>query len=297
MNDEKKLMKNLSFTGERPLYGRSGFRAEDCVFRDGESPLKECRDVELSRCVFDWKYPLWYCSGVAAESCTLNVGARAAIWYSDGISFRDSSIDAPKAFRRCRGITLDRVSFTNADETLWGCDGVVLRSVTAENGSYFAMNSRNIEVDGLTLSGNYAFDGAENVVIRNSRLVTKDAFWNSRNVTVYDSFISGEYLGWNSEGLTLIDCPIESHQGLCYIDRLKLTGCTMTDTDLAFEYSDVEADNLRGKAVSIFNPRRGYITIDRIDELIVEPDRVDPLACVIDCPEIIKRSEKPEWLR
>lgn len=297
MADEKKLIKNISFAGERPLYWRSGFRAEDCVFRDGESPLKECWDVELSRCVFDWKYPLWYCRGVNAGSCTLNTGARAAIWYSNDITFSDSSIDAPKAFRRCRGITLERVSFTNADETLWSCDGVVLRSVTAENGSYFAMNSRNIDVDGLTLSGNYAFDGAENVIIRNSRLVTKDAFWNSRNVTVYDSFISGEYLGWNSEGLTLINCTIESHQGLCYIDRLKLNGCTLINTDLAFEYSDVEADNLQGKAVSIFNPRIGYITIDRIDELIVEPDRVDPLACGIDCPEIIKRSEKPEWLR
>ena len=83
---------------------------------------------------------------------------------------------------------------------------------------------------------------------------------------------------------------------MCYIDRLRMINCTLINTNLAVEYSTVDAD-LCGKADSVFNPRSGRIKIDRIDELIVEPGRVDPSATGIDCPDVGKRSEKPEWLR
>ena len=63
-----------------------------------------------------------------------------------------------------------------------------MNAVTALEGDYFAMNSRNMEINGLTLHGNYSFDGAQNVTIRSSKIYSKDAFWNSENVTVYDSF-------------------------------------------------------------------------------------------------------------
>ena len=71
-----------------------------------------------------------------------------------------------------------------------------------------------MEIEGLTLDGNYSFDGCKNVTIRNSHLLSKDAFWNCENITVYDSFVSGEYFGWNAKNVTLINCTIESEQGL-----------------------------------------------------------------------------------
>ena len=89
------------------------------------------------------------------------------------------------------------------------CDRVTMNQVTAR-GDYFAMNSRNMVIDGFELTGNYSFDGVKQAEIHNARLLSKDAFWNSENVTVYDSFISGEYLGWNAKNLTLINCPISS---------------------------------------------------------------------------------------
>ena len=82
------------------------------------------------------------------------------------------------------------------------------------------MDSADMEIDNLTLYGNYFFDGVRNVTIRNSRLLSKDAFWNGDNVTVYDSFISGEYLGWNAKNLTLVNCTIESLQGMCYKEKI-----------------------------------------------------------------------------
>ena len=172
---------------------------------------------------------------------------------------------------------------SDAAETLWSCDGVKMRDVTAK-GDYFAMNSRNMEIDSLELFGNYPFDGAENVAIRNSRLLSKDAFWNTNNVTVYDSYISGEYLGWNSKKLTLINCTIESLQGLCYAEELVLRNCRFLNTTLAFEYSTVDAE-IVGRVDSVKNPTSGSITADSIGELILEKDKIDPCKTRLVCRE------------
>ena len=129
-------------------------------------------------------------------------------------------------------------------------------------------------IDGLTLYGDYSFDGVENVEIHNSKLLSKDAFWNSDHVTVYDSFISGEYLGWNAKNLTLINCTIESLQGMCYIDNLIMKNCKLINTTLAFEYSSVDAQ-IDSKVDSVLNPSSGVIRAKHIDHLIIEKDKVD----------------------
>lgn len=282
------------FTGERALYGRQDLRVADCVFEDGESPLKECRDIEVDGCLFRWKYPLWYGRGILVENSTWFDTARAGVWYTRDMTVRDCVIGAPKNFRRCRGLTLERVEFFQAEETLWHCADAALRQVTAK-GNYFLMDSQGLEIDGLILDGDYAFDGVKNAVIRNSRLLTKDAFWNSENVTVYDSFLSGEYLGWNSKNLTLVNCTIESNQGLCYIDGLRLVNCKLINTTLAFEYSTVEAEIATG-VESVLNPAGGTIRADYIGELIVEKDRVDPGKTRIVCDSIGQALPRPQWM-
>ena len=243
--------------------------------------------------MFKWKYSLWYAENVTVEYSTWFEMGRAGVWYTNNISVKNCAIEAPKNFRRCNGVTLENVSFPNAAETLWNCDNVTVANVSAK-GDYFAMNSKNMLIDGLTLYGNYSFDGVENVVVKNSKLLSKDAFWNSKNVTVYDSFISGEYLGWNAENLTLVNCTIESLQGLCYIDKLVMKDCKLLNTTLAFEYStDINA-TVKGDITSVFNPLSGRIVADRIEELIIEKDRVDPTRTTIVCSDIVKTSDKAE---
>ena len=294
--EQMELLKDGFFSGERALYGKKNLRVEDSVFDNGESPLKECSNIELSCCLFRWKYPLWYCKGVLAENCTWFDMARAGVWYSKDVVIKNTSIQAPKNFRRCDGIILENVTLHKAEETLWNCNNVKLNNVNVSQAPYFGMNSKNMEITDLVLDGNYSFDGSENITIRNSRLLTKDAFWNSKNVTVYDSFISGEYLGWNSENITLVNCTIESLQGMCYINGLKLVNCKLINTTLAFEYSEVEAD-IRGNIQSVFNPKSGTIKADTIGELIIEKDKTDPTKMIISCSEINKKSDKPEWLK
>ena len=285
--------KELKFTEERALFGSRDITVTDCVFEEGESPLKECRNVEINGSLFRYKYPLWYCENVKVNSSEWFEMARAGVWYTDNISVNDAMIQAPKNFRRCKGLELNNVVLSNAEETLWSCDGVKMDNVTAK-GQYFAMNAKNMEINGLSLDGNYSFDGAENVVIRNSRLLTKDAFWNSSNITVYDSFISGEYLGWNSKKLTLINCTIESLQGMCYIDELVMKNCKLINTTLAFEYANVDAE-VNSRIESVFNPASGTIKAREIGELIVEKDKCDPAKFNIICDNIEKRSDKVVW--
>ena len=261
-------------TGERALFAARDCEIEETIFDDGESPLKESRNISLRACMFKWKYPLWYAKEIDVRDSTWFDMARAGVWYSERVQVTDCAIEAPKNFRRCHDLTLRHVSFANAAETLWECDGVTLSDVTAK-GDYFAMNSRNMTADNLTLYGNYSFDGCRNLTVRNSRLLSKDAFWNCEDVRAENCFISGEYLGWNTKRLTLIDCTIESLQGLCYVEDLVLRNCRLLNTTLAFEYSTVDAE-IVGRVDSVKNPTSGRIVADEIGELILESDRIDP---------------------
>ena len=261
-------------TGERALFAARDCEIEETIFDDGESPLKESRNISLRACMFKWKYPLWYAKEIDVRDSTWFDMARAGVWYSERVQVTDCAIEAPKNFRRCHDLTLRHVSFANAAETLWECDGVTLSDVTAK-GDYFAMNSRNMTADNLTLYGNYSFDGCRNLTVRNSRLLSKDAFWNCEDVRAENCFISGEYLGWNTKRLTLVDCTVESLQGLCYVEDLVLRNCRLLNTTLAFEYSTVDAE-IVGRVDSVKNPTSGRIVADEIGELILESERIDP---------------------
>jgi len=282
------VVKQQYLTGERALFGAQNLEIHDSVFADGESPLKESSNIKLYGSMFKWKYPLWYSKNIHLKNCTLFNMSRAGIWYTDNITVEDTTIEAPKIFRRANGVKLKNVMFSDAAETLWSCKNVTMDNVTAK-GDYFAMNSSDMKIRNFKLVGNYSFDGARNVEIHNANMLSKDAFWNSENVTVYDSFISGEYLGWNSKNLTLVNCTIESLQGMCYIDNLIMKNCKLINTTLAFEYSSVDAD-ITSKIDSVFNPSGGSICAEYIDELIIEKDKIDPAKTRIICRENIKEA-------
>lgn len=268
------LLKEGVFEGERALYNKSALRIENSVFENGESPLKECRDIEIDSCIFKWKYPLWYSENVLATGTVLLDTARSGIWYTKNIRMENSFIEAPKTFRRTEGITLINCKIPNGLETFWSCADIKAENLDAK-GDYMFMNSQNIEIENFTLDGNYAFDGAKNVTVKNARMLSKDAFWNTENVVVYDSVIIGEYLGWNSKNLKFINCTIESNQGLCYIENLELVNCKLINTDLAFELSTVNAE-VTSKIISVKNPISGKIRAEEIGEIILDKDIIDP---------------------
>lgn len=263
-----KTIKEEKFTGERALFQSCNLNLDYCTFADGESPLKESKNLNISHSLFQWKYPLWYATNITVEHSVFFEMARAAIWYSDHIKIKDFTVQAPKIFRRCSNLEMEDVEMPNASETLWFCDDVKMKNVRAK-GDYFAMGSSNLEIEDFTLIGNYSFDGVKNMTIKNARILSKDAFWNCENITVYDSFISGEYLGWNAKNVTLINCTIESEQGMCYMENVVLKNCKLLNTNLAFEYSTVDAEVI-SKIDSIKNPYGGKISARDIDEIIFD---------------------------
>lgn len=269
-----KIIEQQLLTGERALFKSSDLQISYSTFADGESPLKESHDIKIDHSSFKWKYPLWYCKNIVVEDSTLFEMARSGIWYTENISISNSIIEAPKIFRRAKNITLDNVTMPNAGETLWNCDEISLKNVTAK-GDYFGMNSTNVKIDGLNLVGNYFLDGGKNIEIHNAKMLSKDSFWNCENVTVYDSFISGEYLGWNSKNLTFVNCIIESLQGMCYIDNLVMKNCRLINTTLAFEYSTVDVE-INSVIDSVMNPTSGTIRAKGIGELIMDKTKINP---------------------
>jgi len=269
-----KLVKEQVLSGERALYNSKDLQVSYSTFFDGESPLKESQNIKIDNSIFKWKYPLWNCKNIVVEDSTFFEMARSGIWYTENITIKNTLIEAPKIFRRAKGIKLENVTMQNAGETFWNCDDISLKNVTAK-GDYFGMNSTNIKIDGFQLVGNYSFDGGKNIEIHNAKILSKDAFWNCENVTVYDSFISGEYMGWNSKNVTFVNCTIESLQGLCYMDNLVMKNCIILNTTLAFEYSTVDIQ-INNTIDSVINPSGGIIRAESIGELIMDKTKVDP---------------------
>ena len=92
---------------------------------------------------------------------------------------------------------------------------------------------------------------------------------DGENVVVKDSVVKGEYLAWFSKNITFINCTIVGTQPFCYVENLKLVNCKMIDTDLAFEYSSVDADVI-SEIDSIKNPKSGVIKCLGVKEIINE---------------------------
>ena len=256
------------FDQERALYNAQHVDVADCVFAgpaDGESVLKEARDVRLTDCSFSLRYPLWHVKGFTMEGCSMDELTRAAIWYAEDGRITDCTLGGVKAVRECADIALDRCAVVSP-EFGWKSRNVSLTDtdVTAE---YIFLDSRDVLLKNVRMKGKYSFQYVENLTVENSVLDTKDAFWHSKNVTVRNSIVKGEYLGWFSDGLTLVDCHISGTQPLCYCKNLRLVNCTMEGTDLSFEYSDVEAD-VKGHILSVKNPRSGRIVADSVGEVI-----------------------------
>ncbi len=267
------MIRNEKFEGERPLYRRSEIEIVDCKFENGESAIKEGKDLVSRRCNFNSKYPFWHCRHIEIEDSLFDEMGRAAVWYSSGISLKDSKVIAPKIFRDASDIKISRCKM-NTNETLWDCNDIFIED-TDFFGDYLLFHSNNIFLNEFRLDGNYAFQHCRHLEIQNSTIRSKDAFWNSEDVTLRNCSIDGEYLGWYSKNLTLIDCEIRGTQPLSYAENVTLIGCTMIDTDLAFELSSVNVEVL-SVIQSVKNPRSGMIKAEGISELIMEEEEVNP---------------------
>ena len=255
---------------ERALYHLMDTQVEDCTFAgpaDGESVLKEARNISVINCRFSLRYPMWHDKGFTLMDSTMDELTRAALWYAENGKISHSTLGGIKAVRECSRINISDCKI-NSPEFGWKCNDISVESSEIVS-EYLFLDSKNVRLNNVQMQGKYSFQYMENLEITNSTLDTKDAFWHSKNVTVRNCTVKGEYLAWFSDGLTLIDCKIIGTQPLCYCTNLKLVNCTMENCDLAFEYSDVSAD-IFGHIDSVKNPKSGRIIADSVGEVIME---------------------------
>lgn len=270
------VVQNQMFDEERALYGQDGTQIINCTFdgpADGESALKECRNIVADGCYFNLRYPFWHVNNAVIKNSEMTDKCRAALWYDDGITIENTIMGGIKALRECSNISLLKTKVVSP-EFLWRCHNIKIEESSLES-EYLMFECDNIEISKMEMKGKYSFQYVENMVIRDSVLDTKDAFWHSRNVTVYDSIVKGEYLAWYSENLKLVRCKIIGTQPLCYCKGLVLEDCTMESTDLSFERSEVQAE-VKGDIMSVKNPACGKIIADSIGEIIMEPEYTEP---------------------
>ena len=128
-----KLINNKEFGGERPLFTIRDTRLENITITDGESGIKQCRNIEAKDCRFYGKYPWWHVDGALIEDCYFAEGSRSAIWYTNDLVMRRCRIDGPKFFREMRNVELEDVRICDADETFWKVDGLKLKNVRLVN--------------------------------------------------------------------------------------------------------------------------------------------------------------------
>lgn len=264
------IIKNQNFSSERALYAIQNTRLESCSFsgvEDGESALKESKNIEVDSCRFELRYPFWHTDGFTLTNSNMSETCRAAMWYCSNGKVSKCSLNGIKALRECNNISFEKVLSTSS-EFGWKCSDIKITDSKLES-EYIFLDSRNIEISKVNLKGKYSFQYVENLKITNSDFDTKDSFWHAKNVLVENSVVAGAYLGWYSDGLTMRNCKIIGTQPFCYAKNLVLENCELVDCDLAFEYSDVQAD-IRGHIVSVKNPRSGIITADSIGEIIKE---------------------------
>ena len=264
------IYQDQTFDEERALYGERGAQVIACRFdgpADGESALKESRDVEVRDSYFNLRYPFWHDQNLVIHNCEMTDLCRAALWYSEGVRISDSRLHGIKALRECADVRIENSDILSP-EFGWSVRNITMKNTSASS-EYFMMRSEHLTFDHVTMTGKYSFQYITDSVFTNCEFDTKDAFWHARNVLVKDSVIKGEYLAWYSENVTFENCTIIGTQPLCYCRGLKLINCRMIDTDLSFEKSEVTA-SITTTVESIKNPRSGVIQVPDVTEIIMD---------------------------
>ena len=262
------IISNKMFGEERALYGSDGLVLRNCTFdgpEDGESALKECRDIDADGCFFNLRYPFWHDNKLKIANSEMTELCRAALWYSAEIEITDTKLHGIKALRECRQVKMTRCD-VDSPEFVWSVHNIEMEHCVAKS-EYFMMRSDSLNFRDVELEGKYSFQYIHDSIFDGCRFDTKDAFWHAKNVVVKNSVVKGEYLAWYCENVTFENCKIIGTQPFCYCKGLKLVQCEMEATDLCFEKSEVDA-TITTPVISIKNPLSGKILVPSAGEVI-----------------------------
>ena len=284
---EETVIQNIQTGQERAFYGSKNVHFKNITIdgiEQGESAFKECRNITLEETNIVLKYCVWHCHNITLYKTVIDVNSRASIWYCENIEIINCKLNGVKACRNCSNLTL-KDCIINSDDFGWKAEGVKIINCKI-SGVTPLLDSSNVTVDGAEFTAKYIFQYSDNIKMTNTTIDTKDCFWHAKNVYCKNVKFVGEYLAWYSENCVFENCEINSIQPLCYCKKLKLINCTMPNCNLAFEYSDVDAD-IKGHVDSIRNVLSGKIVVDSLGEYVQDEH-------VLDCKGVIEIRPKEE---
>ena len=155
---------NLTLDEERALYGIQNAEIESCTFAgpaDGESPLKECRDIQVKNCSFLLRYPFWHVRRANVDNCNMTETCRAALWYDQDIVLKDCTLGGIKAVRECGNIRLQGCAI-DSTEFGWFCRNLHMTDCELKT-EYPFLKSADLKIENLAMQGKYSFQYVENV--------------------------------------------------------------------------------------------------------------------------------------
>lgn len=268
------IIKNETLYGERPLFGLRDTGIESTQFLEGESALKESRNIFIDSGVFKGNYPLWHVKKGVIENSEFTKECRSSVWNSSDLQIFNCLVNGVKFLRKCKDIKIINTKITS-EECCWYCDNVIISNCIINGGAYFSLNSSNINISGVTLSGKYPCNNITNAFFDASSITGKDFLWHSKNIVVKNCKIVGNYLGWYSDNVTIIDSEIKGSQPFCYSNNITLINTTLIDANDAFEYSTILVRS-NEKIKSIKNPINARIFSEDIEEIIFDDANIDP---------------------
>ena len=104
---------DMTLDMERALYGAHDCLIKNCTFdgpADGESALKECREILVENCDFRLRYPFWHVTGANVKK--LQQALTLLGYYKGAINSRydTATTSAVKAFQKKKGLSQDGIA-------------------------------------------------------------------------------------------------------------------------------------------------------------------------------------------
>ena len=284
---EETVIQNITTGQERAFYGSKNVHFKNITIdgiQQGESAFKECRNITIEDTTIILKYTIWHCHNLNIYKTILEANSRASIWYCNNVEIINCKIYSVKACRNCSNLVI-KDSIIQSEDFAWKCESIRLENCKLGGATVTPLlDCSNVTLDGCEIIAKYLLQYSTNINIFNCTIDTKDTLWHAKNVYCKNCKLVGEYIAWYSENVVLENCHIDSIQPLCYCKKLKLINCTMANCNLAFEYSDVEAD-VKSHVDSIRNVLSGKVVVDSLGEYVQDEH-------VLECKGIVEVRNK-----
>ncbi len=173
----KTIIKNQIFDEERALYGSNDIEVDSCQFdgpADGESALKESKNIKVRESLFNLRYPFWHDDGLEIIGSRMTENCRAAVWYTKNAVIKDTKLHGIKALRECANVRIENSDIVSK-EFGWSVRNIVMKDTNAQS-EYFMMRSESLDFENTSLKGKYSFQYITDSVFDNCNFDTKDAF-------------------------------------------------------------------------------------------------------------------------